>query len=120
MKTITWIFLALICFTQLAEAQEMSVREIQSTANAHQQSGVIMKFDAEYHEALVNPVLWEMGSLDMRRNLAMLLAMYCHAYANPKTTLDDMIKAGEGWVEIKDGVSGKRLAKYGPEGFQVD
>lgn len=119
MKKITGLFLALLCFAQVAAAKDMSVREIQLMVLELQKTKYVMEFKPELREALVNPSMWSTMTLQNKQTTSMLLAMYCEAYRH-NLTQQDMVKVGDGWVEIMDGYTGKRLAKYGVWGFKID
>jgi hypothetical protein len=72
-------------------------------------TGVIARVDVNGHEALVNPISWAIWNADTKKAFTMGLAIYC-----------DHQSAYHGiYVDILDSQSGKKIAHYGPWGFEV-
>ena len=90
--------------TQLQKISEQTIQELRDT-------GLIKKFTPEYNEVFVDNLIWSNIDYQTKENVGKILAQYCSQVKN-----SDAI-----WVDIRDNMSGKQLAKYSQAfGFSVE
>ena len=71
--------------------------------------GVIMKIEPQYSKVYVDSLRWGMLTFDQKKNTAFFWLQYCAMKQNEYEII---------WVDILDGHSGKKLAKYDSWGFK--
>lgn len=81
--------------------------------NVWKRQRLIIDIQPQDNNVRVNPIHWKSLTYSQQESASKTLAMYCSQKQNAPAL-------GTGWVEIKDGFSGKRLAKYGSWGFQAE
>jgi hypothetical protein len=85
------------------------VKRIDDTVAESQQSGVIHRVDIDTHDVQVNPLVWALWDADTKKAFAVTVAIYCELHGR-----------GHGqYVDVIDSQSAKKLAHYGPLGFEV-
>ena len=86
-----------------AEQEKKLAPRIQSLRD----TGFLTKFNIDLNQAWVEPSLWHALNYDTKQGIAATLAAYCDA------------RGSQGYVNIIDNRSGKKLAKYSSWGFTV-
>jgi predicted nucleic acid-binding Zn ribbon protein len=72
--------------------------------------GGIKRISVAGHEVLINPLVWAAIDADEKRGLTKAAATYCDQHGT---------RSGVLFVDVIDSQSGKKLAHYGPTGFEV-
>lgn len=102
--------IGILCTAPLqASAEQPNPEEIKKSIRLLQEGGLIMKLDARANAVFVDPYLWSNVKFDSKQTTAWVMAQWCSIEDNNSTP----------WVEIKDGYSGKKLAKYDAWGFKT-
>lgn len=114
---ILFLFIAIIFLgSGSAFAKKVELPELEKMVSMLKETDFIMQTTPELNSVMVNPAMWRTMTYPEKESSARMLAMFCEAKKHNLSS----VEMGEGWVEIKDGYSGKRLAKYGTWGFKVD
>jgi len=100
------IFLAIaaLCFmaAQGYCQKQPDYKELEKAVQDLKSVGFIYKLNPEYNEVFVSKALWDTATIDRKQLIGYVIAHYC-AQKKKSTSV---------WVEIKDHLSGKKLAKY--------
>ncbi len=90
---------------QKPEVRDTTV--IEKNMAAINETGLISSIKPVLHEVQVNPAVWGTMNYENRKFVALILAQFCGW------------KSGEtDWVELKDAMTGKLLAKYDDTGYE--
>lgn len=73
-------------------------------------AGLIMNMEAHYSKIYVEPLHWHQMTFDVKKDFTFLMFKYCAGVQKKYRAV---------WVDILDGYSGKKLAKYDSWGFKV-
>jgi len=90
----------IVCFS--AFGQEYSLTEGQEAFLQKLVNQGYLKLKPELNTAYIDPSLWRDMNIDLKTDVAFVLAVYCTNYKGSSTY----------WVEIFDLYSGKKLAKF--------
>jgi len=90
-------------------AQSALAKQIEDAVEKSLSTGVIKRVNAAGHEVLVNPIAWAVWDADAKKAFTETLAKYC----------DLKQPSGALFVDVFDAQTGKKVAHYGPFGFQV-
>ena len=91
-------------------AHRVAAQSVETMIARSLADGGLKRVDYAAHEMLINPVAWAAVDADGKRNLTKGFAVYCDYRGEQR---------GLFYADIIDAQSGKKLAHYGPKGFEV-
>jgi len=106
-----FVFVCIMCLqiTHRPQISKSDITIINDNYKLYIKTGLIVKFEPEYHTVFVNPEMWGRIDFQNKEIVAHILADKC-VLLNSSTTRR---------IEIKNNITGKTLAEYGVFGFKT-
>lgn len=94
----------------LKKSVQESKEDLEWFVGRNIERGMIMKIEPQYGKVYVDSLRWGMLTFDQKKNTAFYWLQYCAMKQNEYEII---------WVDVLDGHSGKKLAKYDSWGFKT-
>jgi hypothetical protein len=86
-----------------------TLRKVTAAIEESKRTGVISRLDVKVHKVWVKPLVWAIWNAEAKEGFAVSAAIYCA----------DQTSSDLQFADVIDSQSGKKLAHYGPLGFDV-